>query len=231
MPNYLDLLAQLGVGGAHPGGFLLSKEMIEREMIAESAVILDVGCGTGQTLQFLRSMNYDAIGLDSDSTMLLKAKKRLHDGTCLVHGSAEKLPFKDSQFDLILCESVLSFTHSQQSLNEIYRVLKEQGVLLAIEITRTDQPIVEIQNMIQSFYGFRDLLTENEWRSAFYHAGFKKTDIFTEKDYDIEDDEPTTEFDMSDDLDPIYFEMLAKHEELREAYQQAVQFRILRGVK
>ncbi|WP_191565528.1 class I SAM-dependent methyltransferase [Metabacillus idriensis] len=231
MPSYLDLLAQLGVGGAHPGGFLLTKEIIEREMVSESAVILDVGCGTGQTLQFLRLMNYDATGLDCDPTMLLKAKKRLNDDTCLIHGTAEKLPFKDSQFDLILCESVLSFTHSQQSLYEMHRVLKDHGVLLAIEVTRIDHPADEIQKKIQSFYGFRNLFTEYEWKSAFYQAGFKKTDIFTEEDYDIEEDEPTTEFDMSDDLDPIYFDMLAKHEELREAYQQTVQFRIFRGVK
>jgi ubiquinone/menaquinone biosynthesis C-methylase UbiE len=231
MPGYLDLLAQLGVGGAHPGGFMLTKEIIELEIIPESATILDAGCGTGQTLQFLKSLNYNVTGLDIDPIMLLKAKNRLKEDKCLVQGSVENLPFKDKQFDFIFCESVLSFTDSVQSLRELNRVMKDNGVLLAIEVTSTDQPDRKLKEKIQSFYGFHHLFNEDEWKSAIKSAGFQKIEVRTEQDFLIEEDEPTTEFDMSDNLEPVYFDMLAEHEKLREAYHLAVQFRIFRCVK
>ncbi|MDR0137722.1 class I SAM-dependent methyltransferase [Metabacillus idriensis] len=231
MPGYLDLLAHFGVGGAHPGGFMLTKEIIELEMIPESSSILDAGCGTGQTMQFLKSLNYDVTGLDIDPIMLLKAKNRLKEDTCLVQGSLEKLPFEDNQFDFIFCESVLSFTNSAESLRELNRVLKDNGVLISIEVTRADQPDRKLIEKIQSFYGFHHLFNEQEWKSAFKTAGFQKVEVRTEHDYIIEEDEPTTEFDMSENLDSVYFDMLAEHEKLREGYHQAVQFRIFRCMK
>ncbi|MRX56271.1 methyltransferase domain-containing protein [Bacillus idriensis] len=231
MPGYLDLLAHLGVGGAHPGGFMLTKEITQLEMIPESASILDAGCGTGQTMQFLKSLNYNVTGLDIDPIMLLKAKNRLKEDTCLVQGSLEKLPFEDNQFDFIFCESVLSFTNTAQSLRELNRVLKDNGVLLSVEVTKADQPDRKLSEKIQSFYGFYHLFDEQEWKSAFKTAGFKKIEVRTENDYIIEEDEPTTDFDMSENLDSVYFDMLAEHEKLREDYHQAVQFRIFRCMR
>ncbi|MGG4490538.1 class I SAM-dependent methyltransferase [Metabacillus idriensis] len=231
MPRYLDLLAQLGVGGAHPGGFMLTKEIIELEMIPESASILDAGCGTGQTMQFLKALNYDVTGLDIDPIMLLKAKNRLKEDTCLVQGSLEKLPFEDNRFDFIFCESVLSFTNSAESLKELNRVLKDNGVLLSIEVTRSDQPDRKLTGKIQSFYGFHHLYNEQEWITEFQTAGFQTIEVRTENDYIIEEDEPTTEFDMSENLDSVYFDLLAEHEKLREDYHHAVQFRIFRCMK
>jgi SAM-dependent methyltransferase len=170
-------------------------------------------------------------GLDIDPIMLLKAKNRLKEDKCLVQGSVENLPFKEKQFDFIFCESVLSFTDSVQSLRELNRVMKDNGVLLAIEVTAADQTDRKLKEKIQSFYGFHHLFNEEEWKSAIKSAGFQKIEVRTEDDFIIEEDEPTTEFDMSENLDPVYFDMLAEHEKLREAYHLAVQFRIFRCMK
>ena len=40
--TYLDCLALFGIGGAHPGGLLLTKEILSREKINEKTIILDV---------------------------------------------------------------------------------------------------------------------------------------------------------------------------------------------
>ncbi|MDQ0228903.1 hypothetical protein [Metabacillus malikii] len=42
--NYLQLLATLGIGGAHPGGLLLTKKIFEQEQFPLNYTILDAGC-------------------------------------------------------------------------------------------------------------------------------------------------------------------------------------------
>lgn len=44
-----NMLALLGIGGAHPGGFYLTKQLFDKEKITSETSILDIGCGTGQT--------------------------------------------------------------------------------------------------------------------------------------------------------------------------------------
>ena len=51
--RYLDLLAEFGVGGAHPGGFPLTKEVLSSLHLPPSSSVLDIGCGTGQTAEYL----------------------------------------------------------------------------------------------------------------------------------------------------------------------------------
>ncbi len=51
--DYTNTLAELGVGGAHPGGLALTKEMLKNEDINSQTMILDAGCGTGLTSSYL----------------------------------------------------------------------------------------------------------------------------------------------------------------------------------
>ena len=53
--TYIDLLSILGIGGAHPGGIKATDIMLGGESIGPETVILDAGCGTGQTSAYLSS--------------------------------------------------------------------------------------------------------------------------------------------------------------------------------
>jgi ubiquinone/menaquinone biosynthesis C-methylase UbiE len=45
----------------------------------------------------------------------------------------EKLPFADQSFDIIVSAGSLSYGDNDIVMNEIYRVLKLQGVFIAID--------------------------------------------------------------------------------------------------
>ena len=66
--------------------------------------ILDAGCGTGINLKYLQILG-DVYGLDISKEALIFSQNRgLHSLIC---GSADKLPFKNELFDLVLALDVI----------------------------------------------------------------------------------------------------------------------------
>lgn len=93
--------------------------------------ILDIGCGTGETLTFLK--NYldspKLYGIDSSPTAIKFAQSRGHCNISKV--DAKKLNFKDSTFDYILLLDVIEHIKDDISvLIEANRVLKNNGKII-----------------------------------------------------------------------------------------------------
>lgn len=86
--------------------------------------ILDVGCGTGRLVQFLKSSGYKAVGCDiADEAVRISGQ---------VKGSATKLPFKNESFDLITAIHLIEHLNKKEVkmfLLEVNRVLKPNGFL------------------------------------------------------------------------------------------------------
>ena len=86
--------------------------------------ILDVGGAQGEFCKVLNEeRKCSAINLDP------RPGKTIWPET--MKGFAENIPFKDNQFDLVICRGVLEHIpkeKQQQSLNEIYRVTKKGGM-------------------------------------------------------------------------------------------------------
>ncbi len=92
--------------------------------------VLDVGCGTGTTTQWLADRGLNAIGLDR----LAEGLRALHDrqpAIPLIQGSAEKLPFGDQTMAAVIFLDVLEHLDDQAALYEAARVLQPGGWLLA----------------------------------------------------------------------------------------------------
>ncbi len=231
--TYLDCLALFGVGGAHPGGLQLTKEILSREKINEKTIILDVGCGTGQTSAYMaEKYKCKMTCLDNNEIMLEKAKKRFQSRNLPIEtrlGSVESLPFGEKSFDMILSESVATFTDISQTLPELRRVLKPNGVLVAIEMVLEEPLPVEKLTPITEFYGVPRILTESEWNAFFRKAGFQQINI---DKFNLQFEEPeienATDFSISDQLDDKLFDILDQHEQLTKMYQNLLGFRVLR---
>lgn len=67
--------------------------------------VLDVGCGSGDTMMALQDSMYIVTGMDISEQAVKLCKAR---GFSRVHqGSAEKMPFKKNEFDLVFSEGLL----------------------------------------------------------------------------------------------------------------------------
>ncbi|MFC1862254.1 class I SAM-dependent methyltransferase [Chloroflexota bacterium] len=98
---------------------------IEEFMPLHNKKVLDVGGGRGIYCKMLsEKRNCAAVNLD------------LHPGEYIwpktIIGSADNLPFKDNEFNVVICRGVLEHIPTemqQQSLNEMARVTKMEGLL------------------------------------------------------------------------------------------------------
>lgn len=93
-------------------------EKIKKLISVDRPLILNVGCGErfigGERLKGYRIINTDIIEF-SDVELI---------------SDAHFLPFRDESFDLVICQAVLEHTRKPWLVvNEIYRVLKKEGVV------------------------------------------------------------------------------------------------------
>lgn len=120
---------------SHPGGLLLTKRVIDYCAFRPGAKVVDIGCGTGITVAYLREVaGLESIGVDISETRLKQAQKR-SPGVPFVQAAGEKLPFSDAVFDGGIAECSLSVMHDAGAvLAEIGRVLVSGGKLAITDI-------------------------------------------------------------------------------------------------
>ncbi|MHA1345169.1 MAG: class I SAM-dependent methyltransferase [Candidatus Heimdallarchaeaceae archaeon] len=101
--------------------------------LSKAKNILEIGCGMGTITRELRDLTSAKItAIDIDERMIGVAKKRVENVDFLVE-NVENLPFKDNKFDIVLFQYLLLWVKSPiKVMNEIYRVCKKQGYVVAL---------------------------------------------------------------------------------------------------
>lgn len=92
--------------------------------------LLDIGCSYGYYTRFYLNKCKEVYGIDPNEDLIKIAKKR-YPRIKFKIGDAEKIPFKDDYFDVILLSDVLEHVNDEEkAINEVYRVLKNNGVII-----------------------------------------------------------------------------------------------------
>jgi ubiquinone/menaquinone biosynthesis C-methylase UbiE len=98
-------------------------------------LVLDNGCGVGMLIESMPKGDSHIIGLDISAGMIGRARKRM---TRLVLGDSQKLPFRDSSFDMIIARSLLHHLPDPPAgITEMARVLKETGEVVLVDTNRS----------------------------------------------------------------------------------------------
>lgn len=103
-------------------------DLIRRYAHLDRTRILDVGCGLGTYVRKLRDFSEQVYGVDIDPEKVAQAQTELEH----IHlAPAEKLPFPDAYFDVVLLHEVLEHVEDdRQAVCEAYRVAKVGGRLV-----------------------------------------------------------------------------------------------------
>lgn len=160
-------------------------KLYKKVNLKNAEMILDVGCGTGViTLDIAESTNGSVIGIDIDREKMKEAVKIVEDQTNvkIQYADAEDLPFKDETFDLVVFNIVLMhITNQQKAVNEMARVTKKGGVVLATlepdhagVINYPENPLTPlVQSSIEKVGG--DIRAGRKLKYLFTNAGLKTT--------------------------------------------------------
>ncbi len=147
----------------------------------EAAVILDLGCGDGNSSRYFREYfsECEYTGIDTSRVSIDLAEKRAVPGTAFVHYDGQRIPFPDSSFDIVFVACV--FHHIEPSahrevLNEIKRVLRKSGRLYLFE----HNPLNPLTRRIVKNCPFDEdaiLLRSGYTRRVLKDAGFAEVEI------------------------------------------------------
>ena len=109
------------------------------ESVKSQYKILEIGCGVGNNIITLAKQGFNCFGMDISHLAITEAQNRCKTENIklvLSTGNVNSLDYTDNEFDFVIDRSVLtctSHTIIQQSLREIFRVLKPTGKLLAFD--------------------------------------------------------------------------------------------------
>jgi ubiquinone/menaquinone biosynthesis C-methylase UbiE len=116
--------------------------------IVEGEHVLDIGCGTGSLA--IAAKRYvgrtgRVVGIDASAEMIARAKRkaaRARMDVTFENAVAERLPFRDAEFDVVL--STLMLHHlprpvRERCANEIRRVLKRGGRALVVDFAKAQE--------------------------------------------------------------------------------------------
>ncbi len=110
--------------------------------LPESALALDIGCGTGATTRFLAqrdNFSGKAYAVDQSPDFIEVAKRfaqseNIADRIEFSVGDAHQLEFSDSMFDVVIAHTVISHvTEPQTVIQEMARVVKPGGTLVIFD--------------------------------------------------------------------------------------------------
>ncbi len=124
-PNiYENLIFELEEGFIRPGGLSLTGSLVKACGFRYGDRVVDIGCGTGKSVEFLcDQFRLNAAGIDLSGLLLGLGKKRtpyLH----LIQAAGGALPFADSTINGLIAECSLSvMNYSDWILAEMHRIL------------------------------------------------------------------------------------------------------------
>ena len=124
---------------ARPGGFEVTDKALEKANYKMGSRVLDIGCGEGDTVNYLNKMGLKAEGIDINLAKIDDAKKNFP-GIDVKFGDGGFLDdYMSYTFDGIIAECALStMLQPDEALHEAYCVLKKGGRLIITDYYEKD---------------------------------------------------------------------------------------------
>lgn len=156
---------------AHTG---MNKWALSKLKITEDAIMLDIGCGGGKTINLLSKMNiYGKLyGIDySEQAVKDSIRTNIQDVDSgkvnILQASVTDIPFPDKTFDIITAFQTHYFwAELENGVKEVFRVLKQDGHFLIIA------------ELYKINYHMKSFKTKEEMKQLFHRIGFNTVEFY-----------------------------------------------------
>lgn len=161
--SYTDFISFINEENRPSGGKMTIHELVIHAFINEKSKVLEIGSTNGfSSIEVHRLTGCDVTGVDIAKASVKNANRKIKlygldpDKIKFIEASAERLPFADDFFDVIMCGNALSFiANKADSVKEIIRVLKPSGFLTMVPIWYHCNPPKDIIDRVSNILGFR----------------------------------------------------------------------------
>lgn len=116
------------------------KDMLDfiSKFLKKDDLILDLACGYGRITFLLYKQGYNVIGVDISKDLIKEANKKAKKDNLKIRfetGDMREIPYTSEKFDKVIClwssfNHLLSKDDQLKSINEMYRVLKDEGLAI-----------------------------------------------------------------------------------------------------
>ena len=171
--DFFDGDRRHGYGGyLYDGRWLpVAQRLVEHYQLPPDARILDVGAGKGFLLHDLLQVRPGATVRGLDVSTYAKQHAHGETGPLIDIGSAEKLPYDDASFDLVISiNSIhnLEYSLCKQALTEIERVSRAHK-FITVDAWRTEE---ERQRLLDWILTAETYLEVGDWVRLFAEVGY-----------------------------------------------------------
>ncbi len=178
----MEVMQRAGFTKLHPGGKRSTKKLLQLCDIHQNKRVIDIGCGPGDTTIYIaKKYGCHVTGIDILPEMIKKAKEnaikyKVDHLTRFEVLDAMSPAFSDFSFDVAIFQAVLIFGDKQKMLNFTYRVLNDNGLIGANELTWRGNLPREIKETFAEEFAqpLINAETKDDWISIFSKAGFRK---------------------------------------------------------
>jgi len=137
--------------GEHLESFREGLEVIER--YKKGGRLLDLGCAVGVFLSMATGKGWEVVGLDISEYAAARARERCQ--AEVYAGQLADVHFPEASFDVItLWDVVEHFTQPRRALEEVHRVLKDDGIML-LDTPNEGSLIRRVAHLIYRCFGGR----------------------------------------------------------------------------
>ncbi len=174
-------------GKAHEWDTYMPAEEVERVgtilrtlPLAPGGAVLDVGCGTGVIVPFLRERVGEqgrVVAIDYAERMVMRARAKLPSEPAFIAADIHAAPLVDSLFDAVVCFNCFPhFQDKPQAFAEMTRVLKPAGVLIVCH-SQSREGINALHNEVGGVVKQDRIPEEQVMRELFAGARLRDTTI------------------------------------------------------
>ena len=147
------------------------KEAIQRlsALLTPGASILDLGAGTGIMTKLLVKEGYQVVAVEPVKAMRDQLTSSLPSVTCL-EGTAQSIPLESNSVDAVMLAQCFHWFDNLESLEEIHRVLKPNGLIVLIwnmESQERSEWVFRIRALYQAYEDGAPQYRKGHWKKVF----------------------------------------------------------------